>query len=347
MPVTVDEGRVPSSWSSRRPHPQQALANASGPRPAPIKIALVNNMPDSALEDTELQFCELLEGAAGDLPVRVLLFSLPELPRNERGKHHINQFYSTFTELLESRFDGAIVTGTEPIQPDLKNEPYWGSLVELLGWAEENTSSTVLSCLAAHAGVLHSDAITRNRLPDKQFGVFAHERAADHILTRGIPNTVHIPHSRWNEVREEELVAHGYTVLTKSADAGVDLFIKEKKKSLFVHFQGHPEYGRLTLLKEYQRDIRRFLKRERATYPSMPAGYFDSNATEVLGAFREGVSRNPDPGGMETFPEPGVVNSLQNSWRDSAVGIYRNWLNYLISRKSGSEIESLARAGRN
>ena len=52
-----------------------------------------------------------------------------------------------------------------------------------------------------------------------------------------------IPHSRWNEVRADALTACGYEVLTQSAEAGVDLFVKKKKDSLFVHFQGHPEYG--------------------------------------------------------------------------------------------------------
>ena len=47
----------------------------------------------------------------------------------------------------------------------------------------------------------------------------------------------------------------------------MDLFVKKKEKSLFVHFQGHPEYGAQTLLKEYRRDIKRFLRGERETYP--------------------------------------------------------------------------------
>ena len=47
----------------------------------------------------------------------------------------------------------------------------------------------------------------------------------------------------------------------------MDSFVKKKKRSLFVHFQGHPEYGAQTLLKEYRRDIKRFLRAERETIP--------------------------------------------------------------------------------
>ena len=86
-----------------------------------------------------------------------------------------------------------IVTGTEPHQPNLRDEPYWGLMAEVFDWAEQNTSSTVLSCLAAHASVLHSDGISRHRLPDKQFGVFKSAKTCDHALLNGIPDSCVFP----------------------------------------------------------------------------------------------------------------------------------------------------------
>ena len=242
-------------------------------------------MPDAALEDTEIQFYELLHASAGDIPISLKLFSLPELPRSDAGQRHLNNFYFDINELLNSRFDGAIMTGTEPRQQNLRDEPYWPVLTKVLDWAETNTASTVLSCLAAHAGVLYSDGIPRHRLDDKQFGVFEYKKVRDHALTVGGENTMRIPHSRWNEVRADALESHGYEILVQSAQAGVDLFVKKKRDSLFVHFQGHPEYGTRTLLKEYRRDIKRFLRRERETYPNMPAGYFDAAAARTLSNF--------------------------------------------------------------
>ena len=84
----------------------------------------------------------------------------------------------------------------------------------------------------------------------------------DHPLMQGAPSQLRTPHSRWNEVREESLASTGYSVLTKSADAGVDIFVKQQKNSLFVYFQGHPEYEAQSLLGEYRRDVGRFLRRE-------------------------------------------------------------------------------------
>jgi homoserine O-succinyltransferase/O-acetyltransferase len=215
----------------------------------------------------------------------------------------------------------------------LRNEPYWSALSSVFDWAERNTTSTVLSCLAAHAGVLYSDGIVRRPLGDKQFGVFGYRASGGHELLSGLGDLVRFPHSRWNEVPAEPLVSCGYQILTESTDAGVDMFVKQKRNSLFVHFQGHPEYGALTLMREYRRDIRRFLKGERATYPSMPHGYFNMEATKQLGEFRERASRGLHEELMQAFPEDLISGTLENSWQSSAVCIYQNWLQYVASKK--------------
>jgi homoserine O-succinyltransferase len=290
-------------------------------------------MPDSALEDTEIQFFDLLDAAAGDIPVVLSLHSLVGVPRGERGQQHVGNFYRDADELLDGQFDGIIMTGTEPRQPNLRDEPYWSALTNVLDWAESNTVSTVLSCLAAHAGVLHSDGIERCPLNDKQFGVFDFGKAANHELTTGAGERVRFPHSRWNEVRADALAACGYTVLTQSVEGGVDSFVKKKKRSLFVHFQGHPEYGAETLLKEYRRDIKRFLRRERETYPSMPTGYFDSQTARLMNDFRDAALSDRREERIEDFPEA-FAGTLQKTWHPSATAIYGNWLRYVLSKKS-------------
>jgi homoserine O-succinyltransferase/O-acetyltransferase len=331
MSIAIDGGRIPNLLSRKyRPH----SPSLDVPEAPTVRIALINNMPDAALEDTEVQFFELLNAAASDTPVSLKLYSLPNLPRSDTGRQHLSNFYFGVQDLLNSRFDGVIMTGTEPRQPDLRDEPYWPALTDVLDWAEHSTASTVLSCLAAHAGVLHSDGIARHRLCDKQFGVFEFKKISDHALTDGIRDSMQIPHSRWNEVRANELTSCGYELLTQSTDAGVDLFVKKKKDSLFLHFQGHPEYGARTLLKEYRRDIKRFLRRERETYPTMPHGYFDSVASKLLSDFKEQVISNPREELMTGFPEAAVVNAVRSTWQASAATVYRNWLQYLMSKKA-------------
>lgn len=329
MPLLLDKHHTPMHWRNLTRANQRIDDDVSGTER--VRVALVNNMPDAAIEDTEAQFLGLLDAASGELPVSVELFSLPGISRGEKIQEHLNAYYKSTRGLVEERFDGAIITGTEPKEADLRQESYWDALTAVFEWSEENTFSTVLSCLAAHAGVLFSDRISRHPIGFKRFGVFEHTVLQEHALTLGAPQPVRMPHSRWSELEEHALRFAGYTILTKSAEAGVDLFVKQKKQSLFVHFQGHPEYGARTLFKEYRRDVRRFLYKERETYPDLPRNYFDDNSAKQLTAFREAALSDSDERLMEHFPDG--LDSLEAPWRPASLQIYRNWLNYIQNKR--------------
>src|SRR5271165_291091 len=242
-----------------------------------LNIGLLNNMPDSALEATERQFINLLDSAAGGVSVRLLLYALPDVPRTDAGRTHLGRCYSGIEDLWSSQLDGLIVTGREPVTRNLADEPYWGSLTGVVEWAKDNTHSTIWSCLAAHAAILHMDGIERRKSNEKRCGILECTRVSDHELMAAVTPGLRMPHSRWNDIPENELKACGYSVLTRTQDAGVDAFVR-RGNSLFVFFQGHPEYESDTLLLEYRRDIRRFLRRERDAYPAMPQGCFDEDA---------------------------------------------------------------------
>ena len=344
MPLII-QGRVPRCWTERAKAGSVVSIDGYPKRSEGISLALINNMPDPALEDTELQFFELLDVASAETPLYLKLYSLTGIPRTDRGLEHLSSFYFDFSDLWQDRLDGVIITGTEPHCADLREEPYWNLLAEVLDWAQRSTSSAILSCLAAHASVLHFDGIKRHRLPDKQFGVFEARKKCDHGLMIHAPDHLRFPHSRWNEVRASELTSAGYSVLTESAESGVDLFVKKMKKSMFVHFQGHPEYGAQTLAKEYRRDIRRFLRRERETYPSLPAGYFAERTRRVLDSFRETALKDRREEIIKFFPES-VACILENTWQASAICLYRNWLRYIAARKAEtSAVATFARVG--
>src|SRR6185437_15146165 len=57
-------------------------------------IGLVNNMPDAELENTEIQFRELLHAASSGLPIRLKLFAVPEVRRSDAGRAQIRERYS-------------------------------------------------------------------------------------------------------------------------------------------------------------------------------------------------------------------------------------------------------------
>jgi homoserine O-succinyltransferase len=298
-----------------------------------LDIALINNMPDSALQATQRQFIALLEAAAlPGMTLRLTPYALPELSRGHVARCYID-LCSSINDLWNSAPDGLIVTGMEPCAVNLVEEPYWHSLTRLIDWAEQNTVASIWSCLAAHAAAFHIDRIRRVRFDSKRSGIFSCGRAFNHQLTAGLPNSFPMPHSRWNDLPEEALTASGYRVLTRSA-AGIDVFVKQRK-SLFTFFQGHPEYEPETLLLEYRRDVKRFLRGESNSYPTMPQNYFDDTTAAAWTSLHEralsGGARREDL--IAEFPSTPEAGLLTNTWRSDAIGLYRNWLTYILGRK--------------
>jgi homoserine O-succinyltransferase len=299
----------------------------------PIVVGLVNNMPDPALKNAERQFRELLADAAGRRAVRVRVFSLPGLSRSEAARQHVREHHEDIEDLWTADLDGLIVTGTEPRAPDLADEPYWPELTRLIDWAADHTISTAWSCLAAHAAVRYLDGVVRRPLAAKLSGVFDCVRVADHPLVGGNPARWCTPHSRRNELADEALVSHGYQILSRASGAGADIFVKQEK-SLFLFLQGHPEYDAGALLREYRRDIGRFLAGERDRYPDMPSGYFDAATAESMVELREQAMRERDPALLPSFQMLLAARNLSDPWRAAAIRLFANWLEYLAEQKS-------------
>jgi len=298
-----------------------------------IEIGLVNNMPDAALRATERQFIDLLSAAAGNRAVRLHFFALAEIPRGDAEGARLRAAYADTGELERIRLDGLIVTGCEPRAEHLTDEPYWNGLADVVDWAEHNTVSTIWSCLAAHAAVLHLDGIDRRRLAEKRSGMFDCHTVADDPMLADVRSPLPVSHSRWNDLPERELTAHGYRVLTRSPLAGVDVFTK-RWRSLFVFFQGHPEYSADTLMREYRRDVGRYLRGESARYPAAPVGYFDRGMETELAAFAAAAVADRDPCLLDRFPVDAVLrSSLIRREARSGVRLIANWLSYLASHK--------------
>ncbi len=300
-----------------------------------MTIGVVNNMPDAAYEATERQFLDLIRAATANAVVHVKLFSMADVPRAGPIRQEFAARYRDITELWDTRLDGLIVTGTEPRAANLKDEPYWATLAKLVDWARQNTISTVWSCLAAHAAVLHAEGIARRPLNEKKFGVCDCEIVSAHPLTTGMKPRLSVPHSRYNDLPERALAAGGYRLLTRSAAAGADAFVRDEQGgSLFVFFQGHPEYETDTLAREYRRDVGRFLRGKQQHYPAAPEGYFNDAATALVNDFRARAVGDRRASLIADFPFAALEPTLENTWRCSAIAVYENWMVYLKDRKA-------------
>jgi homoserine O-succinyltransferase/O-acetyltransferase len=314
---------------------------------SPVTIGLVNNMPDSALKSTERQFRDVLASATGAEPVRLRIFSLPEVPRSADGRAYVAAHHEPAENLWTGDLDGLIVTGNAPRAVQLDDEPYWPALARLVDWSDEHTISTLWSCLGAHAAVHRLDGIARSPFEGKLSGVFECTKIANHALVGFGPGAWRVPHSRYNDLPEQALAASGYRILARSDVAGADLFIKQRQ-SLFVFLQGHPEYDAGALLREYRRDVCRFLAGESDTYPLLPSDYFGAAAETAMLAFAERARARRDATLMAEFPSPEAAE-LAAPWQGTAIRLFANWISYLgheRARRLGRTAPALSPARR-
>lgn len=333
MPVSLccslDRDATPSCRKPRCANPSAACLERAG---RTLSIGLINNMPDAALLPTERQYISLLESASPGIDVRLYRYSMAGISRSAAVAGYVEQHFAGIDRMLETQLDAVIVTGREPSTASLADEPYWEEFKRIVDWAQENTVSSIWSCLAAHAAVLHLDRVPRRQSERKYTGVFACSRVNDHPLMAGTPGRLRLPHSRWNGLSESDLRSQGYTVLTRSDLAGVDIFVKETG-SLFVFFQGHPEYEANTLSLEYRRDVLRFLRGETACWPSLPHAYFDPETAAALNGLEQKAvqsSREDLAGAVSSMLE---TVQPEHSWRATAVQLMGNWLQYIGAQK--------------
>ena len=90
-------------------------------------------------------------------------------------------------------------------------------------------------------------------------------------------------------------------------------------------FQGHPEYDHNSLLKEYKREVVRYLSGEIKDYPPYPNSYFLEDAKIVLQEFKDKAIKFSDkPSLIDQFPEGEI--QVHNTWGDTGKVVVNNWL---------------------
>ncbi len=331
MSVAVGDSEV---FHPLAPRTQQAASGGDG---RAVRIGLINNMADGAIARTEYHFTNLLQQAFTGTPLEVVYYSLPTISRSGKIREHVEASYQPFDGLWENPPDAVVVTGAEPRERNLKDELYWDSLAGLIDWLDVLGIPAMFSCLAAHAAVLHLDGIPRAGLKNKCFGVFEHEAEPDHPLMEGAGERMWLPHTRWNQVNEADLAKAGYQILSRSDDVGVGFFAK-KRRSMWLFCQGHPEYEGADLLREYRRDIGRFLSGQRETYPDLPRNYFLDTEIQMLHAFRQHAIALGHISVMEQFPRIKQGAPTWDAWRSPAIGVFANWLKQIPGTKTLTDV---------
>jgi homoserine O-succinyltransferase/O-acetyltransferase len=323
----VAHSRLPAFETMRAEGAPVVAPEDAGGLPV-VSVGLLNLMPDAALRATDRQFIRLLAAAADEFDIWVHPFTVAAEHRSEEARRHVAEYYSTFTDVVDSGLDALIVTGANPVQHELEREAFWGGLEEVLDWATVSTRSILCSCLATHAVLQKYRGLRRTRLPRKRWGVYSHYVLKDHPLLSGLDVWVEAPHSHWYDVTREEFESVGMTVVLESEEAGVHMAVDDD--DFYVFFQGHPEYDLVSLLKEYRRELGRYWRGERVDYPPVPQNYFSQVALEKLTAYRPVLEAARAEGRQPPrLVEDQLLPKETHSWNEEGKVIYRNWLRQL------------------
>jgi homoserine O-succinyltransferase len=289
--------------------------------------ALVNNMPDGAFAQTEGQFLDLLDIGSGSDGLEVRLYAMAGVPRGEATARRIAERYTPLGELFDHPPQVLIVTGANPIERVLENEPLWPEMVHLLTWASRTVPSMVLSCLSAHAALTVFDGLQRIRLPSKCTGVFPQLTDPALPLSATLGSSLVLPHSRQNDIPTKSVLAAGYDVPLFSEEAGWSVATRRVEESSVVLLQSHPEYGPTSLLREYQRDIRRYVHHERDDRPVLPHRCTAPEDEALIDDLHRRITGGErDPVLVERFPFQQIEARAPWPWRATAIELYAAWL---------------------
>ena len=263
----------------------------------PLRIALLNLMPKKI--QTENQFARLI--GATPLQIELTLIRMSEHQTKNTAAAHMEEFYQTFADVKDQKFDGLIITGAPIEHLPFTDVTYWQELCDIFDWTQTHVHSTFGVCWGGMAMINYFHGVKKHLLDEKLFGCLRHSNTAPNSpFLRGFSDECVIPVSRWTEMRQNEIdAAPGLKTLITSAKAGPALVEDAAHRALYVF--NHFEYDSDTLKQEYDRDI------ANGTPINVPENYYPDN----------------DP-----------AQPPQNRWRSHGHLLYGNWINEIYQTTS-------------
>lgn len=270
----------------------------------PLRIAILNLMPIK--ERTEIDLIRLLSNTP--LQLDITFMKVPGHESKNTSSAHMEQFYISFKDLMDQKFDGMIITGAPLEHLAFEDVTYWPWIQTIFNWARTHVTSTMYICWAAQAALYHFYNIPKYPLPKKMFGVFKHHSLDPKApIFRGFDDVFYMPQSRHSEIRAEDIEkVKGLKIMAESWESGVYMVMARDGREIFV--TGHSEYAPDTLDSEYRRDLAKGLPIE------PPVNYYKDN----------------DPS------QEVIVR-----WRSTANLLFANWLNYYVYQPTPFDIDKI------
>ncbi|MBR0036664.1 MAG: homoserine O-succinyltransferase [Bacteroidales bacterium] len=277
-------------------------ANAQEIRP--LHIGILNLMP--LKERTETDLIRLLSNSP--LQLDITFIKIPDHETKNTSSLHMEQFYTSFEELQDQKFDGVIITGAPLEHLEFEDVDYWPWIEKILDWTKTHVQSTMYICWAAQAALYHFYNVPKYPLPQKMFGVFKHHSLVPSApIFRGFDDVFYMPQSRHSEVKAEDILKHSeLKIMAESWESGVYMVMAREGREIFL--TGHSEYAPDTLDVEFKRDLAKGLPIQ------PPANYYEDN----------------DPS-----------KDIIVRWRSTANLLFLNWLNYYVYQPTPYNINEI------
>lgn len=270
----------------------------------PLRIAILNLMPLKIMTETDL--LRLISNTP--LQVELDFIDTDSHVSKNTPREHIETFYKKFDDIKHNNYDGFIITGAPVEKVDFEDVDYWQELTEIFAWAKTHVTSTLYICWAALAGLYYHYGIPKYVLDRKISGVFKHHIDDElNPIFRGFDDVFYVPHSRYSEVRREDIdKVPELKIIAESDESGIYMVMARGGREFFI--TGHSEYSPGTLDFEYHRDL------EKGINPAIPVNYY----------------HNDDPS------QQPIVR-----WRSHANLLFSNWLNYFVYQATPYDIREI------
>ena len=271
----------------------------------PIRIAILNLMPNKSVTETQL----LRALSNTPLQVDIDLMRVASHVSTHTSEEHLIKYYETFEEMKDRYYDGLIITGAPVEQMPFEEVDYWDELTEIMEWSKTHVYSTMHICWGAMAGLYYHYGVPKYDLPEKAFGIFEHSMTYSKPvkLFRGFDDVFYVPHSRHTEIHKEDVEkCPELRILSESEECGLYAVADRHGRQFFI--TGHSEYDTYTLDDEYKRDLSKGLPIK------MPLNYY-----------------------KDDDPEKGPVLR----WRSSATLLFNNWLNFYVYQQTPFDLNLL------
>lgn len=291
--------QLQETWKSRvLALPQNEMFNLQSKRGLRrMRLAVINLMPNK--EETELQWLNLF--AQCSQWVEIKWFHTASRQTIHCDAAYLSAHYESVSALKVEDFHAILITGAPVEHLAFEAVDYWEEVKTVFEEAASQQIPVLGVCWAAQAMMYHHHGIPKNELVQKCFGVFEHEVKNSEVFSN-LGRVISLPqsrHTQWNEadiLRNEKM-----EVLIASEQSGIFVVRDDENR---WYFSGHLEYGKTTLVKEYERDMGRGLPIH------VPKGY----------ALHDGK-----------------LTQQAKPWEKDAVNIVESWLN-AVNTLAGKDV---------